>query len=342
MTKQVINAGTPGTTDGDTLRSVIGKVNNNFNDTYDHISDLSNPHSVTAAQIGALTSSTLTANEILTKLKTVDGDGSGLEADSALTLSNSRAISLTGDVTGSVSFDGSSNVAISTTINTSFATKTYVDDSISAMVDSAPETLDTLNELAQALGDDPNFATTVSNQIGGKVSKSGDTISGDIVPNAANTINIGSSSATFATMYATTFSGTAIQALYADVAERYESDSEYLPGTVVVIGGNKEITVTENFMDPCVAGVISTNPALEMNKNAGNDITHPYVALVGRVPCLVVGPVKKGDPIVTAPAYGVGVSAAGYDLVPGSVIGKSLENKTDDDFGIIEIMVRPS
>ena len=58
------------------------------------------------------------------------------------------------------------------------ATETYVNNKVAAMVDSAPETLNTLNELAAALGDDPNFATTVATEIGGKVSKSGDTMTG--------------------------------------------------------------------------------------------------------------------------------------------------------------------
>ena len=64
------------------------------------------------------------------------------------------------------------------------STKKYVDDTIAGLVDSAPETLDTLNELAAALGDDPNFATTVTNQIAAKVAKSGDTMTGNLtVPN---------------------------------------------------------------------------------------------------------------------------------------------------------------
>ena len=61
------------------------------------------------------------------------------------------------------------------------ATETYVNNKVAAMVDSAPDTLNTLNELAAALGDDPNFATTVATEIGGKVSKSGDTMTGDLI-----------------------------------------------------------------------------------------------------------------------------------------------------------------
>lgn len=60
------------------------------------------------------------------------------------------------------------------------ATKGYVDTSVSALIDSAPGALDTLNELAAALGDDPNFATTVTNEIATKLSLSGGTMTGDI------------------------------------------------------------------------------------------------------------------------------------------------------------------
>jgi hypothetical protein len=61
-----------------------------------------------------------------------------------------------------------------------YATQTYVNTAISNLVDTAPATLDTLNELAAALGDDPNFATTVTNNIATKVSKSGDTMTGNL------------------------------------------------------------------------------------------------------------------------------------------------------------------
>jgi hypothetical protein len=64
--------------------------------------------------------------------------------------------------------------------NSDAATKAYVDTQVSSLVDSAPGTLDTLNELAAALGDDPNFATTVTNSIATKLSLSGGTMTGAI------------------------------------------------------------------------------------------------------------------------------------------------------------------
>jgi len=129
---------------------------------------------------------------------------------------------------------------------------------------------------------------------------------------------------------------TATAAYYADLAERYEADAVYEPGTVLVIGGKKEVTVTTTFADTRVAGVVSKNPAYLMNKDAGNDETHPAIALKGRVPCKVTGYVKKGDLIVTSSIAGYGCAA--NSVFGGAIIGKALETQSEG-FGIIEIMV---
>ena len=67
----------------------------------------------------------------------------------------------------------------------SYATETYVNNAVSNLIDAAPSTLDTLNELAAALGDDPNFATTIATNIATKVSKSGDTMTGALTLSGA-------------------------------------------------------------------------------------------------------------------------------------------------------------
>jgi hypothetical protein len=97
---------------------------------------------------------------------------------------------------------------------------------------------------------------------------------------------------------------TASSSIYADLAERYEADAVYDEGTVVVIGGEKEITVTSTFADTRVAGIVSKNPAYMMNSEAGTDETHPFIALKGRVPCKVLGPITKGDLLVTSGTLG--------------------------------------
>jgi hypothetical protein len=129
---------------------------------------------------------------------------------------------------------------------------------------------------------------------------------------------------------------TATAAEYADLAERYEADAVYEEGTVLVIGGNKEVTTTAIYADTRVAGIVSKNPAYMMNRDAGTDETHPYIALKGRVPCKVVGPIKKGDILVTS-AH-AGYACVGQSVFAGSVIGKALEDKLEG-FGVIEVKV---
>lgn len=136
------------------------------------------------------------------------------------------------------------------------------------------------------------------------------------------------------------FHGTATRALYADLAERYHADAVYEYGTVVKIGGEKEITATTKEYCGEVFGVISDNPAYGMNSGAGKNETHPYVALSGRVPVRVVGKVSKGDRLVTSETKGYAMSAgssAGVDWQ--FVIGRALEDKINEEPGIVEVVV---
>ena len=201
--------------------------------------------------------------------------------------------------------------------------KAYVDAEVAGVVDSAPGALDTLNELAAALGDDANFSTTVTNSIATKLSKAGDTMSGDLNMGGNDITNAG------------TFNGTATSAQYADLAERYEADAQYDAGTVVVFGGDKEITMANGEYDHRVAGVISSAPAYMMNSEAGDDTTHPYVALTGRVPCKVTGTINKGDILTTSAMAG---HAMAGEAKAGHMIGKALEN-FDGESGVIEVLV---
>lgn len=125
---------------------------------------------------------------------------------------------------------------------------------------------------------------------------------------------------------ATYFTGTATEALYADLAEKYITDQDYYPGTVVVVGGTAEVTASSE--GERAIGVISTAPAFLMNKDADGQA----VALKGRVPCRVVGAVAKGDELVPA---NNGCAKAG----DGKVFGVALETSTDTDERVIEIVV---
>ena len=130
------------------------------------------------------------------------------------------------------------------------------------------------------------------------------------------------------------FVGTATQAQYADLAEIYQPDQAYEPGTVLVFGGEHEVTVSTVSHDTRVAGVVSTAPAYLMNSQQSGI----PVALTGRVPCRVRGPVAKGEQLVNIePGIAGAVDFAQYR--PGCVIGKSLENIEDSSVHTIEIAV---
>ena len=141
--------------------------------------------------------------------------------------------------------------------------------------------------------------------------------------------NIGQAANAFNTLH-----GKSTSAQYADLAEKYVADAEYEVGTVIMIGGEKEATICDEDMSTKVFGTVSENPAMIMNaKLSGEHIVS--VALTGRVPVKVTGPISKGDMLVSA---GDGKARAEADPKIGSVIGKSLEDFEGGD-GIVEVVV---
>ena len=171
-----------------------------------------------------------------------------------------------------------------------------------------------------------------------------DSHSGNISPSSNNTLALGTTSNRYKEIHATTFNGdtftgTATQALYADLAENYIADADYEPGTVLVLGGSQEVTVTNELGSYKAVGVVSTDPAHLMN--AGLEAQHVVaVALRGRVPCKVSGNVNKGDVIITSGTPGLGTVAADPSSIsPLQIIGRAIANKTDAAEGIVEIIV---
>jgi len=157
--------------------------------------------------------------------------------------------------------------------------------------------------------------------------------SAGIVNNMGNGVgNIGNATGYFNTVFAK-----ATSAQYADLAEMYESDLDYAPGTVVEFGGDKEITISAQSHSTAIAGIVSTNPSYLMNSTQTGEHVLP-VALTGRVPCRVQGPVKKGDVLVSSTTPGV-AQRIGMNWQPGCVIGKSLEVINDSSVKIIEVVV---
>ena len=145
--------------------------------------------------------------------------------------------------------------------------------------------------------------------------------------------NIGSASSYFNRLFAT-----ATTALYADVAERFAADEELAPGTVVELGGVAEITRSQQDLSENVFGVISTRAAYLMNGGAGEDNTHPPVAMTGRVPVQVIGVVRKGDRLVSA-GSGVARAAQPGEATAFNVIGRALVDKPAPGPGTIEAIV---
>jgi len=145
--------------------------------------------------------------------------------------------------------------------------------------------------------------------------------------------NIGQSDNSFNTVFAK-----ATSAQYADLAEKYEADSKYAPGTVLVIGGEKEVTQCSKYADPSAAGVVSTNPAHLMNSELNAEYTVD-LALTGRVPCCVVGAISKGDLLTTSEIEGTATRLLPGSFVAGCVIGKALENYNSKEAGVIEVLV---
>lgn len=156
---------------------------------------------------------------------------------------------------------------------------------------------------------------------------------GDLKPSANNTINLGAPTARYQNIY-----GVSTSAKYADIAERFESDEALEPGTVIALGGEKEITKTAMRADETVFGVISEHPAFRMNDGGEDASTHPFVAFSGRVPCKIKGPVAKGDRLVSSDIPGVAVKANSTDDWKAT-FGRALVDKTSEEVEKITIAI---
>jgi hypothetical protein len=233
-----------------------------------------------------------------------------------------------------ISVGGTSNVALFTTAGANVSGTLGVTGNITGGNLSGTSIVGTLTTASQ-----PNITSVgtlgslgvTGNITGGNLSVSTGTITvGSIVNANANGVgNIGSSTTYFNTVFAK-----ATSAQYADLAEMYEADQIIEPGTVVCFGGVKEVTMCAEDACRRVAGVVSTNPSYLMNSGQAGEYVVP-VALQGRVPVRVTGPVQKGDMMV---ATSNGRARAEANPAVGSVIGKALADFDGQD-GVIEVVI---
>lgn len=298
---------------------------------------------------------------------TLEADGNvdvagTLDVQAGLTL-GSTAQEVVRDLIGGMANTGLSHDDANNQINvdtSTIATRSYADtaaqNAADGVVNSAPGALDTLNELAAALGDDANFSTTITNSIATKAAHAttitaGNGLSGGGDLSANRTIAMdgsytgdftvsGDITANGGDMTATRFNGEATTAKYADLAERYEADAEYDEGTVMMFGGEKEVTAAEGHGCDKLAGVVSMKPAYLMNGEAGDDASHPAIALQGRVPVKTMGAVKKGDIMVAADNKGHATAwKEDHDPKMTAYIGIAIKDKIEEGEGMVEVKV---
>ena len=181
---------------------------------------------------------------------------------------------------------------------------------------------------------DETFAddgTTIHGNVGGAFTAFARERSGSLTPGTADLVDI----------RANVVHALSTSAQYADVAERFAADAPMAEGAVVMLGGAQEITETDADMSDTVFGVVSTMPAYAMNTGAGNNESHPFVAMTGRTPVRVTGQVSKGQRLVSSSVKGTARAVSNTDTInPFHVIGRALEDKTDEGIGLVNCVVR--
>jgi len=146
------------------------------------------------------------------------------------------------------------------------------------------------------------------------------------------------SAATLVDIRANVVHATSTSAQYADLAERYATDTPVEVGDVVMLGGSEEITKCNDELSDAVFGVVSESPAVLMNAQAGNNDTHPMIALKGRVFVKIQGTAQAGDRIVAA-GNGVARAASIEDCTAFNVLGRVIKAKYNEETILTECVI---
>jgi hypothetical protein len=157
------------------------------------------------------------------------------------------------------------------------------------------------------------------------------TLKANLLPNANATFSLGSTSLRWANVW-----GVSSSALYADLAEKYWSDDIYDVGTVVKLGGTREITICNEDRSNEIFGCISQNPAYLMNDN--NFENYQPVVLLGRSVIKIIGKVSKGDRLVSA-GNGCARKATDEELSYQTELGRALSEKNYEEIALIEAFI---
>jgi len=290
-------------------------------------------------------------------------EGNARTATSATTWTNARTLTLAGDLSGSVSINGGSNVTLTATV-------VAASTATAAARWTTARTITLGGDLTGSVSIDGSSNVTLNATVGANTIALGTDTVGTYVSKAqasgwgiadgsvnfgrpatevergffeitlaststsiGNTLVFRNGSGDFA---AGTINAIATQAKYADLAEKYTADAIYDAGTVVMLGGIAEVTICNTYESENVLGVVSTNPAYLMNSELENGVA---IALKGRVPVKVTGLIKKGDILVSSNVPGHAQTRRhGHRTNPWAVIGQALQD-FDGDTGVIEMFV---
>ena len=265
----------------------------------------------------------------------LSGDGTGgVQITDSLQVNSVAGYTLNADLT--LSGNGTGNVVVSTglLVDTITSRQTNTNLTLTANGNGKVYINDTFEWTGTATGSIDGNAGTVTNGVytSGDQSIAGNkTFSGTLT---STTLTTGASStAGSITGNWSLTTGSRLQATYADLAEIYVTDRLYPAGTIVMFGGDKEVTETNEVATTRVAGVVSSEPAFIMNSTADGQ----PIALKGRVPVLIEGTVDPGSFIVSSDIPGVGVASDKY--IAGAVIGKAIKAKTTNEVELHEIAV---